>query len=115
MPDDSRQTIAALVPQSEARLFFEGAEVCREYLREPRMWFGVSQLEQGQRGDVDPGHPSSVEVFYCSQGTVEVEDGRRSYLLRAGDALVIPPSLPHTIVNVGDTQAIVVWAGAPGE
>ena len=115
MSDDSRQTTAVLVPEAAARLFFEGGEACREYLREPRMWFGVSKLEPGKRGDIDPGHPLSVEVFYCSRGSVEVGDGERSYLLRTGDALIIPPSLPHSIVNVGTEEATVVWAGAPGE
>ena len=93
----------------------EGAELCREYLREPRMWFGTSTLQPGERGDVDPGHAASVEVFYCCQGRVIMNDGERDYELAAGEAVIVPEGLPHALTNVGDTTAILVWAGAPGE
>ncbi len=116
--DDSRLTSlteARVVQRSEARRFFEGPEECREYLRNGTMWFGVSVVPPGEEGAVDPGHPHSVEVFYCSQGSVSVSDGERAYQLAEGDALLIPPSIPHAIRNTGDGPAVVVWAGAPGE
>ena len=113
--DDSRLTTGAVVWRDEARTFFEGPEVCREYARNETMWFGVSVVPPGEQGDVDPGHPNSLEVFYCSQGRVVIRDGVNEYSLSAGDALVIPPSLPHAIRNVGDDPAVVVWAGARGE
>lgn len=104
-----------IVREAEAKAFFEGEEQCREYLREPRMWFGTSSLGPGEAGAVDPGHATSVEVFFCSSGSVIVNDGRRDYELAAGDALVIPEGLPHALRNPGDVPALVVWAGAPGE
>lgn len=116
--DDSRLTSlteARVVQRSEAKRFFEGPEECREYLRNETMWFGVSVVPEGEEGAVDPGHPNSLEVFYCSQGRVSVSDGERAYDLAEGDALLIPPSLPHAIRNTGSGTAVVVWAGAPGE
>jgi mannose-6-phosphate isomerase-like protein (cupin superfamily) len=106
---------AAVVRVAAARTFTEGDELCREYLREGRMWFGTSTLEPGERGDIDPGHANSVEVFYCSQGHVLMNDGERDYELTAGDAIVVPEGLPHALTNIGDITAVLVWAGAPGE
>jgi mannose-6-phosphate isomerase-like protein (cupin superfamily) len=98
----------------EARSFVEGAEQCREYLRNAVMWCGTSTLSPGVRGDVDPGHASSTEIFYCCRGHVVMSDGRHSYELSAGDALVVPEGVPHAIENIGDVTAHLVWAGAPG-
>ncbi|MGO8959039.1 MAG: cupin domain-containing protein [Streptosporangiaceae bacterium] len=113
--DDNRLTTATIVRRDEARTFFEGPEACREYARSETMWFGVSVVPPGEEGEIDPGHPHSLEVFYCSQGRVVIRDGVNEYILSAGDALLIPPSLPHAIRNVSDVPAVVVWAGAPGE
>ena len=106
---------AEIVRAADARSFLEGEEVCREYLREQRMWFGTSTLQPGERGDIDPGHASSVEVFYCAQGHVLMHDGERDYELRAGDAVIVPENLPHALSNIGAVTAVLVWAGAPGE
>jgi mannose-6-phosphate isomerase-like protein (cupin superfamily) len=110
-----KDTQAVVVRAAEAKSFTEGDELCREYLREGRMWFGTSTLEPGERGDVDPGHASSVEVFFCCQGQVVMNDGHRDYELGAGDAVIVPEGLPHALTNVGDVTAVLVWAGAPGE
>lgn len=101
--------------EGDARQFHEGAELCRDYLREARLWFGTSTLLPGEEGTMDPGHAKSVEVFYCAQGAVAISDGERTYELGRGDALVIPEGMPHALRNTGTTPALVVWAGAPGE
>jgi mannose-6-phosphate isomerase-like protein (cupin superfamily) len=105
---------ATVVRRLDARAFLEGPELCREYLAEERMWFGTSTLQPGQTGGLDAGHPGSVEVFYCAAGHAVVDDGTLVHELEAGDAVVIPPSVPHTITNVGAEPVVVVWAGAPG-
>ena len=106
---------ATVVRAAEASYFTEGDEACREYLRERRMWFGTSTLEPGQRGDIDPGHTSAVEVFYCCQGNVLMNDGHRDYELHVGDAVIVPHGLPHALINIGEVTAVLVWAGAPGD
>jgi mannose-6-phosphate isomerase-like protein (cupin superfamily) len=108
-------SLPTVVRAAEARSFLEGDELCREYLRERRMWFGTSTLQPGERGDIDPGHATSVEVFYCAQGHVVMNDGERDYELAPGDAVVVPEGLPHALTNIGDATAVLVWAGAPGE
>jgi mannose-6-phosphate isomerase-like protein (cupin superfamily) len=57
----------------------------------------------------------SIEVFYCAQGTALVDTGDRQQRLSCGDALLIPPGVPHTIANTGSEAVVIVWAGAPGE
>lgn len=106
---------AKLIRKRDARNFMEGAEHCREYVRDSLLWFGLSVIPPGQRGEIDHGHERSEEVFYCAEGHVLVYDGDCYLELQGGDALHIPPGLPHTILNVGDQPATVVWAGAPGE
>lgn len=106
---------AKIVPAAEARVFMDGPELCRDYLRTETMWFGTSTLPPGQTGGLDRGHPNSWEVFYCATGHAVVSDGERCYELFAGDSLIIPPALPHTIHNVGTDVVTIVWSGAPGE
>jgi mannose-6-phosphate isomerase-like protein (cupin superfamily) len=100
---------------TEARTFMEGPELCREIVKLPEMWMGTSTLPPGQRGNIDAGHKNSVEVFYLCTGHVLLYDENEYYELLAGDSILIPMKLPHTLINIGEETAILVWAGAPGE
>ena len=93
----------------------EGPEHCREYLRNEHLWFGTSVVPVGTTGAVDPGHEHSWEVFYCAAGSAVVTTGATAFELEAGDALRIPPAVPHQISNVGEVPVVIVWAGGPGE
>jgi mannose-6-phosphate isomerase-like protein (cupin superfamily) len=106
---------ASIIRSIEARAFLEGPELCREFVRTPKLWLGTSTLQPGQRGNIDPGHKLSQEVFYCCSGHVLLFDEKQYYELFAGDAILIPEELPHTLINIGDVTAVLVWAGAPGE
>lgn len=106
---------ASVVRQDEAREFYEGPELCREYFHNEQMWFGTSVVEPGDIGGLDPGHDGSFEVFYCVSGEKAiVDDGTKEHQIRPGDILVIPPNVPHTVHNRGKDQVIIAWAGAPG-
>ncbi|NPV87428.1 MAG: cupin domain-containing protein [Anaerolineae bacterium] len=105
---------ATIIRELEARTFMEGPELCREYVKTPKMWLGTSTLQPGQRGAIDPGHAVSEETFFCCQGHVLIYDENHYYELYAGDALFIPEGVPHTLINIGDETAVMVWAGAPG-
>ncbi len=106
---------AQLIRQAEARNFMEGPEHCREYVKTEKLWLGTSTLPPGQRGNIDVGHPNSQEVFYVCRGHVLLFDEKRYYELFAGDAILIPEGLPHTLINVGQETAVLAWAGAPGQ
>lgn len=109
------QSIARIIHQSEARNFLEGPEHCREYTKTAKLWFGTSTLLPGQRGAIDPGHPNSEEVFFVFRGHVLLYDEKQYYELHAGDAILIPEGLPHTLINVGEETAVIAWAGAPSQ
>jgi mannose-6-phosphate isomerase-like protein (cupin superfamily) len=110
MPDELH-----VVRRLEAKTFMEGPEHCREYLRNEHLWFGTSVVPVGTTGAVDPGHAESWEVFYCASGSAVVTCGDLAVELEPGDALNMPPTVPHQITNVGDVPVVIVWAGGPGE
>lgn len=103
-----------VIRQSEANVFYEGPELCREYFRNEAMWFGSSLVNPGDTGAVDPGHEGAWEVFYCVSGEGILDDGENEYPLSAGDAMAFPPSVPHRIHNRGTEPVFMVWAGGPG-
>lgn len=103
-----------VIRESEAEEFMEGDEFCQRYVNTGKITFGTSSLQPGQRGAVDNGHPDSHEVFFCVRGTVQVHTVDEDYFeLQAGDAIVIPEGVPHTLINVGETPALVSWSAAP--
>lgn len=106
---------AHIVRQCEARNFMEGPEHCREYHKTSRLWFGTSALPPGQRGSIDTGHPNSDEVFFVCEGHVLMYDEQQYYELFAGDSILMPPGVPHTLINIGDRPALIAWAGAPAQ
>jgi quercetin dioxygenase-like cupin family protein len=106
---------AKIIRATEARTFMEGVELCREYFKTPKMWLGTSTLLPGQRGAIDNGHAIAQEVFYCCKGHILLFDEKQYYELFEGDAIFIPEGLPHTLINIGEETAVLVWAGAPGE
>ncbi len=108
------ETEARVIREIEARSFMDGQEHCREYLRTSKLWMGTSRLMPGQRGNIDPGHANSQEVFFVVRGHVLLFDEKEHHELHAGDAIWIPEGLPHTLINIGEEMAVLAWAGAPG-
>jgi mannose-6-phosphate isomerase-like protein (cupin superfamily) len=108
-------TDPVVVRRREARSFLEGQEHCREYFATDSMTFGTSSILPGQEGAADPGHPGALEVFFVARGHVLCSLGNPAnyYELEEGDALLIPEGEPHSLANVGEVSALVVWAGAP--
>jgi mannose-6-phosphate isomerase-like protein (cupin superfamily) len=102
-----------VVRAGDARAFMEGAEACREYARTPSFWMGTSRLAPGAEGDLDPGHLAHAEMFLVMSGTASISTGDDVYQLGEGDALFIPPTVPHTLRNTGASEAVVVWAAGP--
>jgi len=105
-----------VVRKHDARVFMEGPELCREYLVTPKITFGTSRLLPGQRGDIDRGHPDSHEVFFVVKGHVMLyTSGQQYYELFEQDMILMPEGVPHTLVNVGDCEAVISWSKAPSE
>jgi mannose-6-phosphate isomerase-like protein (cupin superfamily) len=88
----------------------EGDETCREYARTPSFWMGTSRLAPGTAGEVDVGHAEHAEMFLVMSGSARVSTGEDIYELGEGDAVFIPPGIPHTLRNIGASETVVVWA-----
>lgn len=109
---DHRPTV---IRRNDAKSFYEGPELCHEYFRNEALWFGSSLVQPGDTGAIDTGHEVSWEIFYCVSGEAVIDDGQNEYALFAGDALAVPPAVPHRIHNRSDEPVLMVWAGGPGE
>jgi quercetin dioxygenase-like cupin family protein len=106
-----------VVRKNEARIFMEGDELCREYLKTGKLTVGTSTLLPGQRGTVDKGHPGSHEIFFVSRGHVmlHVPDRNQYYELHEQEIILMPEGVPHTLINVGTETAVITWSMAPSE
>lgn len=106
-----------VVRKRETRVFLEGPEVCREYYVTPKITFGTSTLKPGQRGDIDNGHPNSHEVFFVVKGHVLlfVASTGMHYELFEEDAIIMPETVPHTLINIGNEDAVISWSKAPSD
>lgn len=104
-----------VVRKSEARVYLEGPEVCREYVVTGKITFGSSTLLPGQTGAIDPGHPESHETFYVSRGTVILRDpdSKEYFELHEGDLIFVPEGVPHELTNIGTDVGVVTWSCAP--
>jgi quercetin dioxygenase-like cupin family protein len=103
-----------VIRENQARVFMDGPEVCREYIKTNKITFGTSSLLPGQTGGIDPGHASSHEIFYVSRGEVLMHtpnDGEY-YQLEEGD-IIIPEGVLHQLTNIGSQKAIITWSCAP--
>ncbi len=100
------------MPSEQSIIAMKGKEVWIQ-LHESFESFGRRKPEQ--RGAIDTGHKNSQEVFYCCRGHVLLFDEQNYHELFGGDAIFIPEGLPHTLINIGEETAILIWAGAPGE
>lgn len=106
-----------VVRKNNAQLSLEGVEVCRKYFETEKLTFGTSTLLPGQRGDIDPGHANSHEVFFVVRGHVLllVETTGELYELFEQDAILMPETVPHTLINIGTEEAVISWSKAPSE
>ncbi len=109
---DKRGTV---VTRRQARITFEGDELCRNYFQTDQITFGMSVLPRGRHGGLDPGHEIADEVFFCAKGHVACyfPEDDTYYELEEGDALLIPPKTGHRLFNIGDGEAVVTWSCAP--
>jgi mannose-6-phosphate isomerase-like protein (cupin superfamily) len=106
-----------VVRKDEARTFYEGPELCREYHVTEKITFGSSTLQPGETGDIDLGHPASHEVFYVSKGSVTmfVKETGAKFKLYEQDTILMPEGVSHTLINDGDVEAVITWSKAPSE
>ncbi|NCB53161.1 MAG: cupin domain-containing protein [Clostridia bacterium] len=106
-----------VVKQSDAKHFWEGLELCREYFKTDKITLGTSTLQPGETGSVDWGHKASNEIFFVIRGKVALRtpNNDAKYELDEGDAIIMPETVPHELTNIGTETAVVSWSLAPSE
>jgi mannose-6-phosphate isomerase-like protein (cupin superfamily) len=106
---------AKVLKKGEGKILIEGEEFTEIFWHSDKLIFSVSSLLPGQRAILDPGHPGSDEVCYVVQGTIvmHLPEKDQHFLVRAGDAVFIPPGQPHYAINVDDQKAVMTWSLAP--
>lgn len=103
-----------VIKKRDARIFFEGKEMCREYFATEKITFGTSRLFPGEEGAVDPGHSEAHEVFFVVRGRVVMTNENGLFVeLEEGDALLVSETVPHKIINIGEQIALLSWSCAP--
>ena len=102
------------IKKEDARIFFEGKEMCREYVSSGKITFGTSQLFPGEEGAVDPGHKEAHEVFFVVEGKAVISNENGLFVeLEKGDALLVTENVPHKIYNISQEIAVLSWSCAP--
>ncbi len=102
------------IRKEDARIFFEGKEMCREYVSTGKITFGTSRLFPGEEGAVDRGHAEAHEVFFVIEGRVVMSNENGLFVeLGKGDALLVTENVPHKIFNISDEIALLSWSCAP--
>ncbi len=99
----------------QARTIMARDELGSMYFWTDRLVFTICQLPPGGRSTLDPGHKNADEICYVISGTLALEfpNQQRWERLEAGDAILIPQSEPHTVINPGERLALSAWSTAP--
>jgi quercetin dioxygenase-like cupin family protein len=76
-----------------------------EQMTVARLWLG--------KGAVVPLHQHvNQQVTMLQSGALEFEMGGEKFVLKAGDVLVIPPNLPHSVVAIEESTATDLFTPA---
>jgi mannose-6-phosphate isomerase-like protein (cupin superfamily) len=71
-------------------------------------------LEKGADGARPHRHEKSAEMFYILDGRVQVLSGEDIVTAEGGDAIVVPPRLPHAFAAQSTSSAEILIIIAPG-
>ncbi len=80
---------------------------------EARMSFLEVELMPGITHDMEPFTHTGEEFVHILRGVVETHIGSDRHLLKEGDSIHFRSGEPHTIRNIGDGRARVLWVAAP--
>lgn len=58
-------------------------------------------------------HPATEEIYYILGGQAKMRIGEETRSVKPGDAIAIPPGLPHRITNTGDRDLVFLCCCAP--
>jgi quercetin dioxygenase-like cupin family protein len=74
---------------------------------------GGSGLIGDSLGPVMHLHDGASEIFYFISGSCRLEVGNTQELYGRGDFVLVPPEVPHNVLNAADEDLLVFWIVAP--
>ncbi|NIM19018.1 MAG: cupin domain-containing protein [Candidatus Latescibacteria bacterium] len=82
-------------------------------IRSSTMSFLELELEPGIQNDLEPLTHTGEEFMHILKGVVEIYVGLERHRLKEGDSIHFKSHEPHTIRNIGDAQAKLLWVALP--
>lgn len=73
----------------------------------------LSRFPPGTSSGDAPYTHRGEEAGVVMQGRMELFIGDKRFVLETGDSFGFPSNLPHRYANVGDIEAVVIWAITP--
>lgn len=71
------------------------------------------ELEPGLSNDLEPLTHTGEALIHVLKGVVEIYLGLDRHLLKEGDTIHFKCGQPHTVRNIGDGQARLLWVVLP--
>jgi len=78
-----------------------------------RMSFLEVELEVGLSQNLEPWTHTGEELIHILKGVVEIHVGPERHLLKEGDCIHFRSTEPHTVRNIGDATARLLWVASP--
>lgn len=105
------------VVRAETRKFLRTQNGVTYYLLTPdiqshRLGFIYNVFEKGASAGEMYSHEGE-ECGYVLEGRLQVTCNGSTYILEAGDSIVLDSTVPHMCTNIYDGQTIAIWANSP--
>lgn len=78
-----------------------------------KMSFLEATLGPGLSRSLEPLKHTGEELVHILKGVVEIDVGPERFLLKESDSLHFKSGEPHTIKNIGDAPARILWVASP--
>ncbi len=105
----------AVTAEGERRRLVISSALEYDLLSAPNPHIAMFKMRLKRRGSSGPtpyAHPG-IETGLVVSGKVKIVVGDREYILQAGDSITYRSDQPHRFENVGDEDAVGIWAVSP--
>lgn len=111
--NDGKEKVILVKKEKRLGFYSEMSKTFHQYITghvEERLLEGgiFSAACGGESGQQMNSHPGE-EIILCLKGRIEFLTPPQKYILTAGDSIHFKSDLPHRWINVGKTQAQLIW------
>ncbi len=113
----TNEVVFTMAGQGDTTIYENSSNMLTESLtsslRDPHFTsFSCTVPKGGKSGVKSMYHPGD-ELIYLLNGCLEVTILNEKYILNSGDSLSFKSHLPHSWINVGNSDANVIWTLSP--